>query len=81
MKELDKYLRKETNGERNLKVWIAGYPEDNNGSYYVKAGEDNGTNYVAHHIFLIDPKTMTITYEDVVNDRLISLEEWRRNKR
>lgn len=78
MKELDKYLRKETKGERSLKLWIAGTPEDSDGYYYVKAGEDNGDNYVAHHNFLIDPKTMTIKYDDVVNEKLVTLDEWRR---
>lgn len=78
MKELDKFLRKETKGERNLKIWIAGTPQDSDGFYYVKAGEDNGDNYVAHHNFLIDPNTMTIKYDDVVNEKLVTLDEWRR---
>jgi hypothetical protein len=79
VKERAKYVEKQTKGKRHLMVWIYDTPKESNEEYYwVKAGEDNGTNYVTHFNFYVYPKNNEIKFYDVVNDTVISLTTWRK---
>lgn len=77
IKERQKYIEEQTKGARHLKIWIAAEPDQTNKYYWIKAGEDNGTNLVTHFNFYVYPDSMRIMYYDVVDDKEISLKEWR----
>ncbi len=82
VKERAKYIEKQTKGARRMIVWIYASPKElNEQCYWVKAGVDNGTNYVAHFNFYVYPKTNEIKFYDVVNDTVISLSAWRKELR
>jgi hypothetical protein len=79
VKESDKYIQKVTKGQRQLIIWISDTPEEtDNHWYYVKASEDNGMSLVTHFNFCVNPKNLEIKYYDILNDTLISLDEWRK---
>ena len=62
-----------------MKVWINQRPEESNEKYYwIKVGEDNGTNLVTHFNFFVDTTKFEVQYLDVITDKIISLESWRK---
>jgi hypothetical protein len=65
-----RYIQEHTKGVRHLEVMIAESPKDTIQNYYwVKAGEDNGMNYVTHYNFYVYPDAnFEIKYFDTVND-------------
>jgi hypothetical protein len=78
VKERADYIEKNTNGERHLQVMIVQTPDESEEKcYVVKAGEDNGTNFVTHFTFYVSPDKYTIRYYDAINDTTLSLESWR----
>lgn len=78
-----RYIQEQTKGERHLEVMIAESPKENVRNYYwVKAGEDNGNAYVTHFNFYIFPtRNWEIKYFDPVKNMVITLEEWRKEKK
>lgn len=79
--ERSQYIHTQTNGERNLKVWVAEAPADRNGYYWIKAGEDNGTELVTHFNFKVYTSPLRILYYDVISDEDWTLDEWRKQQR
>jgi hypothetical protein len=78
VKERANYVEKQTNGERHLNITIIQTPEEpDDKSYWLKVGEDNGTNFVTHFTFSVNPDTFEVKYYDVINDTLVSLATWR----
>lgn len=62
-----------------LTIWIAATPDETQINYYwLKVGEDNGTNIVTQFNFYVDPVREQVLYYDVVNDTLLTLEDWRK---
>lgn len=79
VKERANYIERHTKGARHLRVWIYQTPNETGEKYYwVKAGEDNGTNFVSHFNFFVYPDNFEIKYYDTVNDTIINLETWRK---
>lgn len=82
VKERAKYIEKETNGDRHLQIMIYKTQKELEREYYwVKAGEDNGTNFVTHFNFYVYPYNkirFEIKHYDTVNDSVIDLETWRK---
>lgn len=78
VKERAEYIKKETNGERKLKIWIAARPEETGNYYWVKVGEDNGMSLVTHFDFYVYTDPMEIYYYDVLTDMQLSISEWRK---
>jgi hypothetical protein len=79
VQERANYIEKETKGKRHLGVMISETPQENGKDYYVvKAGEDNGTNWVTHFNFIVYVPTMKITYMDPLSGEEITLDEWRK---
>lgn len=81
VQERAKYVDEQTNGKRHLKVWLADTPNLPTTYYYwIKVGEDNGTNLVTHFNFYIYPNSMRIMYYDIPADTTLPLNEWRKTK-
>jgi len=71
-------ISKNSKDKNHLTIWIAADPTETKIKYYwVKVGEDNGDNIATLLNFYVDPKLEDVLYYDVVNDTLITLEEWR----
>lgn len=84
VKERAKYIEEQTKGKRHLKIWVADLPNLPNQKYYwIKAGEDNGTNLVTHFNFYVYLDSMRIMYYDTQSDCELTLSKWRKisNKR
>ena len=67
---------------RNLVMLSRGIFEDENGTYcYILAGDDMETHFATHYHFhvYIKPK-MEIKVLDVIEDTIISLEQWRKKR-
>jgi hypothetical protein len=79
VKERADYIEKETKGQRHMQALINQAPDATTNYYWVKAGEDNGTNFVTHFNFLVYPDRK-IMYYDAINDTTITLDAWRLNK-
>jgi hypothetical protein len=76
------YIENETKGKRHLSIWINQTPDKNKEKcYWVKVGEDNGTNLVTHFNFIVSPENLEIKYYDVENDKIISINTWRRKQK
>src|SRR4051794_23063414 len=46
VKDRQSYIERQTKNSRHLQIWIEDTPNQTNKYYWVKAGEDNGTNLV-----------------------------------
>lgn len=74
-------IEEKSKGKNHLTIWMAADPSETKIKYYwVKVGEDNGDNIATLFNFYVDPKHDEVLYYDVVNDTLITLEEWRSGK-
>jgi hypothetical protein len=79
VKERAKYIEEQTKGKRHLKIWVADSPHLPDQKYYwIKVGEDNGTNLVAHFNFYVYPDSMRIMYYDAQSDSELTLNQWRK---
>ncbi len=82
--ERAKYIEKESNGNRHLQIMVYKTQKELERPYYwVKAGEDNGTNFVTHFNFYVYPRNeikFEIKYFDTVHDTILNLESWRKQK-
>jgi len=79
VKERAKYIDEQTKGKRHLKIWVADTPNLPDQKYYwIKAGEDNGTNLVTHFNFYVYPDSMRIMYYDAQSDSVLTLNKWRK---
>ncbi|MBS1508107.1 MAG: hypothetical protein JSS79_15820 [Bacteroidetes bacterium] len=76
VKERSAYVDKESKGERHLAPLLYGSPDANDNYYWVKVGEDNGTNFVTHFHFYVYPNR-SIRYYDAANDTVMDLSAWR----
>lgn len=65
-------------GKRRLSTYVESPPSSDDPNYTVKVAEDNGSNFVTYYTFAVDGKTRAIKYYDVVQDTLISLNDWRK---
>jgi hypothetical protein len=79
VQELDREVRKKTNGKHKVKTMISSEPGDDQEYYAVAAMEDNGQSLVTIYEFRIYPD-MSIHYYDIVEDRELTLKEWRRKR-
>jgi len=78
VKQRAKYIERVTNGKRHLSIVVYDTPSKEVPYYWVKAWEDNGSNYVTHFNFYVYPSPFEIKFYDTVDDTMISLKEWRR---
>ena len=77
VKERAKYIEHQTKGKRHLKIWVEATPKKPKENYYwIKVGEDNGTNSVAHFNFFVYPDSMRIMYYDTPSDTEMTLDKW-----
>lgn len=79
VQELSNDVEKKTNGRHTIKTMIASEPGDDQEYYAVTAAEDNGQSLVTVYEFHIYPD-MSIRYYDIVEDRELTLKEWRRKR-
>ena len=78
IKKRAKYIEEQTKGKRRLKIWVADTPNLPDQQYYwIKVGEDNGTNLVTHFNFYVYPDSMRIMYFDTQRDSELTLKKWR----
>lgn len=71
------YIEKHSKGKRHLSFVIYDKPSKDYPYYWVKAWEDNGLAYATHFNFYVYTDPLTIKYYDTVNDKVISLKQWR----
>jgi hypothetical protein len=81
VRQADAYVIKHSHHKRRLQVYINECPEKKGGDYRVMVAEDNGYTYHTHFIFLVNSKTLTIKYSDVVTGEDMPLEVLRKNKK
>jgi len=81
VKERANHIEEVTKGTAHLRVEITERPKDNNGKYYyVQAGMINELRFEPQFNFLVYTKNFEIKYYDTVNDTIISLYTWRKEK-
>ena len=78
VKDKAKYIEQQTNGKRDLKIWVVAAPNLAHKYYWIKVGEDNGTNLVTHFNFYVYPDSMRIIYLDTKNNKELTIDEWRK---
>ncbi|HLP53855.1 MAG TPA: hypothetical protein VK151_02460 [Fluviicola sp.] len=78
--ELNNKIRKKTNDKRGLSTRISSEPSDDQEYYGVTVAEDNGESYATYFEFHIYPD-YSIRYYDVIEDRELTLEEWRKSNK
>jgi hypothetical protein len=78
--DLDKTIRKKTKNKRGLSTRISSEPSDDQEYYGVTVAEDNGESYATYYEFHIYPD-YSIRYYDVVEDRELTLEDWRKSNK
>lgn len=80
VKDLSDKIEKESKGKRHLVGRISSEPSDDQEYYGVSVAEDNGQALATYFEFRIYPDNQ-IYYYDVVEDRELSLKEWRAQKK
>lgn len=80
VKEMADKVEKESKGKRHLVGRISSEPSDDQEYYGVSIAEDNGQALATYFEFRIYPDNQ-IYYYDVVEDRELSLKEWRAQKK
>ncbi|MES2555527.1 MAG: hypothetical protein V4604_05210 [Bacteroidota bacterium] len=78
--DLNNTIRKKTKNKRGLNTRISSEPSDDQEYYGVTVSEDNGESYATYYEFHIYPD-YSIRYYDIVEDRELTLEEWRKSNK
>jgi hypothetical protein len=78
--DLNASIRKKTGNKRGLNTRISSEPSDDQEYYGVTVAEDNGASYATYYEFHIYPD-YSIRYYDIVEDRELTLEEWRKSNK
>lgn len=78
VKRKNELVVKNSQGKRRLSTYAETLPTPNDPNYYVKVAEDNGGSYVNYYIFAVNSRNKAISFYDVINDKLLSLNTWRR---
>ncbi len=78
VKRKNELVVKDSQGKRHLSTYTETLPTSNDPNYYVKVAEDNGGSYVTYYIFAVNSRNKAISFYDVINDKLLSLNTWRR---
>jgi hypothetical protein len=76
-----RYVETASKGKRHLGATISERPSEEFAYYLIKVWEDNGVSYVSHFNFFVNPKTLTIKYQDTVHDTLLDLKTWRQQRK
>lgn len=64
-------------GKRKLSILIyKTAKETNKGYYWIKVGEENGSNFVSHFNFYVYPANNQIMFFDAINTAEIPLKKW-----
>lgn len=79
VQELDATIRKKSGNKRGISTFINGEPSDDQEYYSVSVAEDNGSAMATYFQFHVYPD-FSVRYYDVVEDREITLQEWRDSK-
>lgn len=80
VQELSKKIEKESKGKRHLVGRISSEPSDDQEYYGVSVSEDNGQALATYFDFRIYPDGQ-VYYYDVVQDKELTLKEWRAQKK
>ncbi len=80
VKALSDKIERESKGKRHLVGRISSEPSDDQEYYGVSISEDNGEALATYFEFRIYPDN-SIYYYDVVEDRELTLKEWRAQKK
>lgn len=79
VKALSDKVERESKGKRHLVGRISSFPSDDQEYYGISISEDNGEALATYFEFRIYPDN-SIYYYDVVEDRELTLKEWRTQK-
>jgi len=77
---LAKYLYKQTKGRHGASSIIFS-PDGDSDSYTVNVGLNGEERFETMYLFNVNKKTCVITVEDVVEGRILSLEEWQKKEK
>lgn len=80
VRQMSDLIQKKHKGKHRLLLNIYCVPSKDAPYYCVKVWEDNGGTYVTIFDFFVYPKTLEIRYLDRVKDRVLSLEQWRKQR-
>lgn len=78
VKRKDSIVVKLSKGKRRLSTYVEAIPTATDPYYWVKVAEDNGGSYVTYYSFAVHPKTYQVSYYDVTQDSLITIDQWRK---
>lgn len=79
--ESRRYIRKSTNGERNLTTEIEVFPSAQDPEYQLSVCEFNGVFLHSHFRFFVNAKTYAVRYWDVAKDTIMPLKQWQQQVR
>lgn len=79
IKRLGTEIEKNSKGEHHLALRVSSEPSDDQEYYGISVAEDNGDALVNYYTFYIYPGN-EIFYYDPIEDRELSLDEWRKQK-
>jgi len=76
------YVEKQAHGQRRLQFITESMPDKTKRYYEIDVAEDNGMsthNHFVFYVYVIHGK-LTIKFLDVLNNRFLSLDQWRKSK-
>ena len=79
VKRLGSEIEKNSKGEHHLVLRVSSEPSDDQEYYGISVAEDNGDALVTYYTFYVYPGN-EIFYYDAIEDRELSLDEWRKQK-
>lgn len=74
----NRHVIENSNGKRHLTIYIDSEPTRQQNYYQLSVAEYNGMNLVPHFRFRVNPRTYSVKFWAVAEDKLMSLKTWRK---
>ena len=70
-----------SNHTKGIALMIVERPNDGLPYFSVKVGYDGDTRFETYYLFYVDPKTLAVKIEDILSGEVLTLDEWRKQKK
>lgn len=81
VKKLELYIDSISNHKRGVSMMIISKPNKEQKYYHIQVGYNGSDRFVVYFNFYVFTKDFEIKYYDAINDSVLSIEEWRKERK
>ena len=81
VQESNRQIDSLSNHTKGIALMIVERPNDGLPYFSVKVGYDGDTRFETYYLFYVDPKTLAVKIEDILSGEVLTLDEWRKQKK